>query len=170
MEGVIKKGIVESEKRPQVKVEEDSDEFEVPEDMMPAVKPKKEVEKGAKKGKGRAPARGKAGAGGQQQPMELFSAPQHFTAGGAAKSPKAKMARIPKITEKVSLPTPDSLGLGALPSNPLIPGGNPLIPNPLMNFYGFGGMPGAAASLIPGLTPNLLGQMAMMQQVCAVFT
>merc|ERR1712211_30632 len=40
---------------------------------------------------------------------------------------------------------------------------NPLIPN----FYGFGGMPGAGAGLIPGLSPNLLGQMAMMQQVQA---
>ena len=27
----------------------------------------------------------------------------------------------------------------------LIPGQNPLIPNPLMNFYGFGGIPAAAA-------------------------
>merc|ERR1712110_1314649 len=35
------------------------------------------------------------------------------------------------------------------------------------NFYGFGGMSGAGAGLIPGLSPNLLGQMAMMQQVQA---
>merc|ERR1712105_45980 len=48
-----------------------------------------------------------------------------------------------------------------------IPGQNPLIPNPLMNFYGFGGIPAAAAGLIPGFNPNLLGQMAMMQQVQA---
>merc|ERR1711874_134781 len=53
------------------------------------------------------------------------------------------------------------MGLG---QNPLIPNPiNPLIPN----FYGFGGMPGAGAGLIPGLSPNLLGQMAMMQQVPA---
>merc|ERR1712001_378850 len=80
-------------------------------------------------------------------------------------------------TERVSLPTPDSLGLAGmqgpmgamagmagLGQNPLIPNAiNPLIPN----FYGFGGMPGAGAGLIPGYSPNLLGQMAMMQQVQA---
>ena len=53
-------------------------------------------------------------------------------------------------------------GMAGLGQNPLIPNAiNPLIPN----FYGFGGMPGAGAGLIPGLSPNLLGQMAMMQQV-----
>ena len=54
-------------------------------------------------------------------------------------------------------------GMAGLGQNPLIPNPiNPLIPN----FYGFGGMPGAGAGLIPGLSPNLLGQMAMMQQAC----
>ena len=53
-------------------------------------------------------------------------------------------------------------GMAGLGQNPLIPNAiNPLIPN----FYGFGGMPGAGAGLIPGYSPNLLGQMAMMQQV-----
>ena len=53
-------------------------------------------------------------------------------------------------------------GMAGMGQNPLIPNTiNPLIPN----FYGFGGMPGAGAGLIPGLSPNLLGQMAMMQQV-----
>merc|ERR1719305_1886149 len=54
--------------------------------------------------------------------------------------------------------------MAGLGQNPLIPNAiNPLIPN----FYGFGGMPGAGAGLIPGYSPNLLGQMAMMQQVQA---
>merc|ERR1712228_381085 len=103
--------------------------------------------------------------------------PQHFTAAGGKGSPKTKMARIPKITERVSLPTPDSLGLAGMqgPMGAMAGmaglGQNPLIPNPINplipNFYGFGGMSGAGAGLIPGLSPNLLGQMAMMQQVQA---
>ena len=159
--------------------------------MVPVVKSAKKepVEKKKPPPAKKTPAKAKQAPG-----VDLFSAPQHFTASGSKSSPKAKMKRIPKITEKVSLPSPSSLGLlgnplipganplipgvnpllpGANPllpgSSPLIPGANPLIPNPLMNFYGFpGGMPGAASSLIPGLNPGLLGQMAMMQQVLVV--
>merc|ERR1719203_537291 len=59
------------------------------------------------------------------------------------------MSRIPKITEKVTLPSQSSLmsGIGGgLPGLPT----NPLIPNFGMNLYGFGQIP---ASLIPGFNP-----------------
>jgi len=117
MESVIQKGIRESERLPKVEPTSDSDGWEAPDDAAPAAKAKKEPEKkkpAAKKAN-------KKNQGHQGPPpamSDLFSAPQHFTAGGA--SPKAKMARIPKnkdppkITEKVSLPTPANLGLGGL--------------------------------------------------------
>merc|ERR1711879_841825 len=156
----------------------DSDDWEPPEDMPPAPKLTKK-EMAAEKKKQAAP-KGRAGRGGKQNaaPQQMSDLmPQHFTAAGGKGSPKTKMARIPKITERVSLPTPDSLGLAGIqgPMGAMAGmaglGQNPLIPNPINplipNFYGFGGMSGAGAGLIPGLSPNLLGQMAMMQQVQA---
>merc|ERR1712130_334372 len=180
LESVIQKGLRESSKMPKADHNSDSDDWEPPEDMPP-VQPKPTKKELAAEKKKQATPKAKAGRGGNKQnaaPQQMSDLlPQHFTAAGGKGSPKAKMARIPKITERVSLPTPDSLGLAGMQGpmgamagmagmgqNPLIPNTiNPLIPN----FYGFGGMPGAGAGLIPGLSPNLLGQMAMMQQVQA---
>ena len=84
---------------------------------MPPVQPKpskKELaaEKKKAEGKGRGRGRGAKQNAAPQQMSDLM--PQHFTAAGGKGSPKTKMARIPKITERVSLPTPDSLGLAGM--------------------------------------------------------
>merc|ERR1719348_2276568 len=115
----------------------------------------------------------KGGPGSPSTMSDMFSAPQHFTAN--TKTPPKKMARIPKITEKVTLPSASSL-MGGLPMGGFpgmgltpgmtpgvtgVPGMNPLFP---MNLYGFGGIP---ANLIPGFNPNLLNTMAFMQQAAA---
>ena len=75
---------------------------------------KKELaaEKKKAEGKGRGRGRGAKQNAAPQQMSDLM--PQHFTAAGGKGSPKTKMARIPKITERVSLPTPDSLGLAGM--------------------------------------------------------
>ena len=62
--------------------------------------------------RGRGRGRGAKQNAAPQQMSDLM--PQHFTAAGGKGSPKTKMARIPKITERVSLPTPDSLGLAGM--------------------------------------------------------
>ena len=133
---------------------------------MSDVKPvivKKEGEKRGRPRKNVAAAAGSSAAN-RKNESELFSAPQHFTA-HAKTPPKQKMARIPKITEEVSLPSPSSLmsGMTGLPGNPLQ---NPLIPNMGMgmNLYGFGNIP---ASLVPGFNPGLMNMATMMQQAAA---
>jgi len=138
MDAVIERGLKASEK--QNKADQSDDEFEPPLDVKPVIK-KEDNKKGKKK----------PNVAVKKPPTEssdLFSSPQHFTAN--AKTPeKKKMSRIPKITEKVTLPSQSSLmsGMGgALPG--LAP--NPLIPNFGMNLYGFGNIP---ASLIPGFNP-----------------
>ena len=84
---------------------------------MPPVQPKPTKKELAAEKKKQAAPKAKAGRGGKQnaapQPMSDLL-PQHFTAAGGKSSPKTKMARIPKITERVSLPTPDSLGLAGM--------------------------------------------------------
>ena len=94
----------------------DSDDWEPPEDMPPVQpKPSKKelaAEKKKAEGKGRGRGRGAKQNAAPQQMSDLM--PQHFTAAGGKGSPKTKMARIPKITERVSLPTPDSLGLAGM--------------------------------------------------------
>merc|ERR1711874_171940 len=126
--------------------------------------------------KRKAPNAKKGGAGSPSTMSDMFSAPQHFTA-NTKTPPKQKMARIPKITEKVTLPSASSLmgGMGGFPGMGLapgmtpggalgMPGMNPLLP---MNLYGFGGMGGIPPNLIPGLNSNLLNTMAFMQQAAA---
>ena len=122
-----------------------------------------------KENRGRKPKAATAVAAKKNESSDLFSAPQHFTA-NAKTPPKQKMSRIPKITEKVTLPSPSSL-IGGIPQNPAMGGmnpfQNPLIPNPSMmgmNLYGFGNIP---ANLIPGWNPNLLTTMALMKQAAS---
>ena len=94
----------------------DSDDWEPPEDMPP-VQPKPSKKELAAEKKKQAAPKAKAGRGGKQNaaPQQMSDLlPQHFTAAGGKGSPKTKMARIPKITERVSLPTPDSLGLAGM--------------------------------------------------------
>ena len=85
---------------------------------MPPVQPKPTKKELAAEKKKQATPKAKAGRGGNKQnaaPQQMSDLlPQHFTAAGGKGSPKAKMARIPKITERVSLPTPDSLGLAGM--------------------------------------------------------
>ena len=115
LESVIQKGLRESSRMPKGEQNSDSDDWEPPEDMPPAPKLTKK-EMAAEKKKQAAP-KGRAGRGGKQNaaPQQMSDLmPQHFTAAGGKGSPKTKMARIPKITERVSLPTPDSLGLAGM--------------------------------------------------------
>jgi len=164
MEAVIQRGIRESEKYPEPEYSDGDWDMEA--DTPPKAPP-------PKKPKGRPPKATKRAA--SPGMSDILSAPQHFTAN--TKTPQKKMARIPKITEtpkiteKVTLPSPSSLmgGLG-LPAFPGMGGGMPPGMNPMqnplfpMNLYGFGGIP---ANLIPGFNPNLLNTMALMQHAQA---
>merc|ERR1712142_935222 len=166
MEAVIERGLIESEKYPEPEYSDgdwDMDPGESGSKQQPKKEDKRKRKPNVKKG----------GPGSPGTMSDMFSAPQHFTAN--TKTPPKKMARIPKITEKVTLPSASSLmgglpiggfpgmGLtpGMTPGVPGVPGMNPLFP---MNLYGFGGIP---ANLIPGFNPNLLNTMAFMQQAAA---
>ena len=82
--------------------------------MPPVQQPKPSKKELAAEKKKQAAPKAKAGRGGKQPQQMSDLLPQHFTAAGGKGSPKTKMARIPKITERVSLPTPDSLGLAGM--------------------------------------------------------
>ena len=162
MDAVIERGMKETSRHGGAKNPDYSDgdaDVEMAADVKPVII-KKEGDK-------RPPGRPKKNAGAaaaskKNEASDLFSAPQHFTA-SAKTPPKQKMARIPKITEEVSLPSPSSLmsGISGMPGMGM--GSNPLIPNLGMNLYGFGNIP---ASLLPGFNPGLMN-MAMMQQQAA---
>ena len=138
MDAVVERGMKAYDS--QVSRDQSDDELEPPLDMKPPIK------KEDKKSRKRPPASAKKP---PAESSDLFSAPQHFTAGAAKTPPKQKLSRIPKITEKVTLPSQSSLMSGMSSGLPGMPG-NPLIPNFGMNLYGFGQIP---ASLIPGFNP-----------------
>jgi len=127
---------------------------------------KKEERRGRPKKNKDAPPAAAAAAKKTSDASDLFSAPQHFTAN--QKTPPKKTPRIPKITEKVTLPSPSSLMSGiqnAAMGAGMNPLHNPLIPNFGMGtLYGFGNIP---TNLIPGFNPGLLNTVAMMQQAAA---
>ena len=157
MNAVIERGVRETSRHGGSAAPDYSDgdaDIEMGEPGKPVIVKKEDNKRGSRK-------RTSAAAARRQESPDLFSAPQHFTA-NAKTPPKQKLNRIPKITEKVTLPSASSLmsGIQNPPVNPLQ---NPLIPqNPFgMNLYGFGNIP---ANLIPGFNPGLMNAMAMMQQ------
>lgn len=157
MDAVIERGIRETSRHGGSVVDYSDGDADV--EMGEPAKPVVVKTEGEKRGRKKAPVVSK-----KQDSPDLFSAPQHFTA-NAKTPPKKKMSRIPKITEKVTLPSPSSLMSGL--QNPAAAAmANPLIPNFGMNLYGFGNIP---ASMIPGMmNPSLMaGAMAMMQQAAA---
>ena len=145
MDAVIEKGIRETSRHGGSAVAYSSDgdaDVEMGEQAKPVVVKTEGEKRGRKKGP--------VAANRKQDSADLFSAPQHFTA-NAKTPPKKKMSRIPKITEKVTLPSPSSLmsGLQNPAAAAMNPMSNPLIPNFGMNLYGFGNIP---ANMIPGNT------------------
>ena len=138
MDAVIERGIKETSRHGGSVVDYSDGDADV--EMGEPAKPVVVKTEGEKRGRKKAPVVSK-----KQDSPDLFSAPQHFTA-NAKTPPKKKMSRIPKITEKVTLPSPSSLMSGL--QNPAAAAmANPLIPNFGMNLYGFGNIP---ASMIPG--------------------
>ena len=149
MDAVIEKGIRETSRHGGSAVAYSSDgdaDVEMGEQAKPVVVKTEGEKRGRKKGP--------VAANRKPDSADLFSAPQHFTA-NAKTPPKKKMSRIPKITEKVTLPSPSSLmsGLQNPAAAAMNPMSNPLIPNFGMNLYGFGNIP---ANMIPGNAVLLL--------------
>ena len=152
MDAVIERGIRETSRHGGSVVDYSDGDADV--EMGEPAKPVVIKTEGEKRGRKKGP----MSVNKRQESPDLFSAPQHFTAN--AKTPPKKTGRIPKIpkiTEKVTLPSPSSLMSGlqnpaaaAAMANPLA---NPLIPNFGMNLYGFGNIP---ASMIPGNNTLLL--------------
>merc|ERR1719452_221981 len=154
MDAVIEKGIRETSRHGGSAVAYSSDgdaDVEMGEQAKPVVVKTEGEKRGRKKGP--------VAANRKQDSADLFSAPQHFTA-NAKTPPKKKMSRIPKITEKVTLPSPSSLmsGLQNPAAAAMNPMSNPLIPNFGMNLYGFGNIP---ANMIPGMMNPMMNPMAM---------
>ena len=159
MNAVIERGLKETSRHGGSVVDySDGDaDVEMGEPAKPVVVKNEGEKRGRKKGPGATNKR--------QESPDLFSAPQHFTA-NAKTPPKKKMPKIPKITEKVTLPSHNSLmsGLQNPAAAAMNPMANPLIPNFVPSLYGFPGM----NSMIPGMNPTLMaGAMAMMQQAAA---